>query len=297
VIMSTRRDFLKTVGLGAVVAAMRPADCTAGTEKLKGELPNIRLGKLGVSRLILGSNPFFGFDHGNPQASSDEMREYYTEERIMAVMDQAAEHGITAVWTPCYENWVRVWNRYREKGGKLKVWIAQPDRLPMEREIKIAVKNGSKAIAIQGIRIDDQVRDGNWDVVRGWLELIKSHGLPAGMATHRATTHLEAEERGLPADFYHQCLYRPDNYIREGLEESLATIEKLPKPVVAYKVLAAGRVLPKDRLPYVFKRLKPKDGICVGVFPKKRDEIAENSSLTLKLSRRAPRQSDLQTAG
>jgi hypothetical protein len=293
VIMSTRRDFLRTVGLGAVVAAMRPAGSTALTETTRSQLPTIRLGNLEVSRLILGSNPFFGFDHGNPQASGDEMREYYTEERIMAVLDQAAEHGITAVWTPCYENWVRVWNRYREKGGKLKIWIGQPDRLPMEREIKIAIKNGAKAIAIQGIRIDDQVNSGKWDVVRGWLELIKSQGLPAGMATHRVTTHLEAEDRGLPADFYHQCLYRPDNYVPEGLKESLGTIEKLPKPVVAYKVLAAGRVSPKERLPYVFKRLKPKDGVCLGVFPKKRDEIAENSSLTLKLTRSIPRQSHL----
>ncbi len=61
-------------------------------------------------------------------------------------------------------------------------------------------------------------------------------------------------------------------------------IEKLEKPVMAYKVLGAGRILPKDTLPYVFSRLKTKDGICVGVFPKKRNEIAENSSLTRKLS-------------
>jgi len=106
------------------------------------------------------------------------------------------------------------------------------------------------------------------------------------MATHRATTHLEAEERGLPTDYYHQTLYRPDNCVKEGLEESLAIIEKLEKPVMAYKVLGAGRILPKDTLPYVFKRLKPEDGICLGVFPKKRDEIAEDSLLTCRLSRR-----------
>jgi hypothetical protein len=212
------------------------------------------------------------------------MKQWYTPERVMAVLDQAAEHGITAVWTPCHEEWVRTWNDYQDKGGKLKIWIAQPDRLPMERDIEIAVKNGSKAIAIQGCRIDDMVGKGKWDVVRGWLELIKSRGLPAGMATHTATAHLEAEERGLPTDFYHQTLYRPDNYVKQGLEESLATIEKIAKPVVGYKVLGAGRILPGDTLPYVLKRLKPKDGICVGVFPKERDEIAENSALTLKLS-------------
>jgi hypothetical protein len=283
--INSRREFLKDlVYISAIAATVRSTDSTPAATTQTNKLPKIRLGTLEVSRLILGSNPFFGFTHENPQATPDEMKQWYTPERIMAVLDQAAEHGITAVWTPCYEHWVKVWNEYQEKGGKLKIWIAQPDRLPMEREIGVAVKNGSKAVAIQGCRIDDMVKEGKWDVIRSWLELIKSYGLPAGMATHRATTHLEAEERELPTDFYNQTLYRPDNYVKKGLEESLATIEKLDKPVIGYKVLGAGRILPKDTLPYVFKKLKPKDGICVGVFPKKRNEIAENTSLTRKLS-------------
>jgi len=283
---SSRREFLRDlVVIGASTAAVRSADQALAATLPPNQLPAMKLGTLDVSRLILGSNPFFGFTHDNPQASPEEMKQWYTPERVMAVMDRAAEHGITAVWTPCYERWVKLWNDYQDKGGKLKIWIAQPDRLPMEREIKTAVKNGSKAIAIQGCRIDDRIKEGKWDVVRGWLELIKSYGLPAGMATHRATTHLEAEERGLPTDFYNQTLYRPDNYVKKGLEESLTVIEKLEKPVIAYKVLGAGRIMPKDTLPYVFKRLKPKDGLCVGVFPKRRNEIAENTSLTCKLSR------------
>jgi hypothetical protein len=189
--------------------------------------------------------------------------------------------GVNAVWTPCYERWVELWNEYREKGGKLKNWIGQPDRMPMEKEIEVAVKNGATAVCIQGMRIDDQVKNGRWDVIRGWLELIKGHGLPAGMATHKVATHLKAEEKGMPADFYHQTMYRPDHYVKAGLEESLATIEKIEKPVVGYKVLGAGRINPADTLPYVFRRLKRKDGICVGVFPKKnRKEIEENVALT-----------------
>lgn len=282
----TRRQFLKQSVLFGAAVTIDPLDAPAGPLEPQATLPTIKLGQLEVSRLILGSNPFFGFAHDNPQASSEQMKEYYSKERIMAVMDQAADQGISAVWTPCYEYWVRLWNEYRERDGKLKIWIAQPDQLSMEREIMIAVNNGSKAIAIQGCRIDDMVNDGKWDVIRGWLELIKSHGLPAGMATHRATTHLEAEERGLPTDFYHQTMYRPDNYIKEGLEESLAVIDKLEKPVVGYKVLGAGRILPKDALPCVFKRLKRKDGICVGVFPKDNpNEIVENAALTRKLTR------------
>jgi hypothetical protein len=282
----TRRNFLENSVLLAAVAAARTGIGAEADEGEPDEMPTIRLGKLEVSRVFLGSNPFFGFTHGGGPALAKEMREWYTPQRIMAVLDEAAELGINAVWTPCYEErWIRVWNEYRDKGGKLKNWIGQPDKMPMEKAIGLAVKNGATAICIQGMRIDDQVRNGRWDVIRGWIELIKSHGLPAGMATHKATTHLEAEEQGMPTDFYHQCLYRPDHYVRPGLEESLATIEKIDKPVVGYKVLGSGRIKPADTLPYVFKRLKRKDGICVGVFPKhNRDEIEENVTLTQELT-------------
>ena len=82
----------------------------------------------------------------------------------------------------------------------------------------------------------------------------------------------------MPTDFYHQtCTGRTTT--SAGLEESLATIEKLEKPVVAYKVLGAGRILPKDALPEVLKRLRRKDGIGIGLFPRDKDQLAEDSAL------------------
>jgi hypothetical protein len=216
------------------------------------------------------------------------MRDFYTDGQIIKTLDAAADHGITAVWTPCYDRWIKLWSEYQQQGGKMKFWIAQPHVDPdkMKDDITLAAKNGAKAICIQGIRVDEQMNAGKFDVVRDWLEHIKSYGLPAGMATHGAKTHLVAEDKGLPTDFYHQTLYRPDTYVREGLEESLATIEKLHKPVVAYKALGAGRIMPSETLPYIFKRLKPKDGVCIGVYPKTRDELAENASLIQRLSDR-----------
>jgi hypothetical protein len=67
-------EFLKqTAMISAAAAAARMADGAAALPK--GELPKISLGGLKVSRPILGSNPFFGFDHSNPRASGHEMRE------------------------------------------------------------------------------------------------------------------------------------------------------------------------------------------------------------------------------
>ena len=45
---------------------------------------------------------------------------------------------------------------------------------------------------------------------------------------------------------------------------------------------------PKDAFPYVLKHLRRKDGLCVGVFPKDRNEIAENARLARRLMPQEP---------
>ena len=65
----------------------------------------------------------------------------------------------------------------------------------------------------------------------------------------------------------------------------MATIDKLEKPVVAFKVLAAGRLPAKQAFAEVFQHLKPKDGLCVGMCPKNDpDQIGENAGLTRRLT-------------
>ena len=122
----TRRRFLTdTAVAAAATAAIRASD--AGAEPTAGgKLPTISLGKLKVSRLILGSNPFFGFAHRGKGLGA-KMKAYYTDQRIMTVLDEAADMGITAVAAPVYDRWIKLFAAYLAKGGKLKTWIAQPD--------------------------------------------------------------------------------------------------------------------------------------------------------------------------
>jgi hypothetical protein len=285
----TRREFLKETALiSAAVAAYRTVEGQKEAAPSGNSLPTIQLGSLRVSRLILGSNPFFGFSHGNPQATGDAMRKYYTEERIMSVMDEAAEQGIQAVWTPAYDHWIRVWNRYRKNGGKLKIWIGQPDRFEaMKEHITRCAKNGGKAICIQGECAGRAIREGKLELVKEWLQLIKSHGLPAGLASHHPEYILKAEEKDLPAEFYHLTVGIPDSYREKDRKKALETIRRVDKPMVAFKVLGAGRFLPREAFPRVLAQLRPKDGMCVGVFPAKNPhQLHENAALTKRLSSR-----------
>jgi len=281
---------MKQSGLAAAaVAAGVVAGQVGGAEPAAAELPKIKLGPLKVSRLILGSNPFFGFAH-QPGNVGDRMNAYYTDDRIMAVLDEAAAQGITAVAAPPFKRWIDLYKRYLDRGGKLRTWISQPDGPPegMKDEIALSVKAGARAVFVQGHRVEQQFEAGTFDVARGWVEHTKSLGVAAGLASHRPDVHLEAERRGFPADFYFQCFYNVahgDHFVDEDRTKAVATIRQVAKPVIGYKILAAGRNQAVEAFEFAFRPIRPKDGVCVGVFPKDQpDQIAQNAALVRRLS-------------
>jgi len=283
----SRRDFMKNTAMAGAAAAMgvNVAARGAAAEQAK-KLPAIRLGKLEVSRLILGSNPFYGFAH-QPGNLAQEMKEYYTDERICQVLDAAANEGITAVASPPYPRWIRLFGRYLKNGGKLRIWIAQPDGPPqaMKAQITASVKGGARAVFVQGARAEEQFVRGNLDRLRQWVEHIRSLGVAAGLAAHRPDVHLAAEKAKFRTDFYFQCFFNPQyGYRKSDRDKAVAVLARINKPVVGYKILGAGRLKAEEAFGFAFRHLGSKDGVCVGMFPKHQpNQIAENADLTRKL--------------
>jgi len=291
-----RRDFLRTgaaLAIGSFAGAAKPISGAAAsitTSRLTAapaaravSLPTVRLGTLEVSRLILGSNPFWGYSHKSPQLD-EEMKRHHTDERIMQILDEAAECGLTALASPPDERWIKLWARYLEKGGRLKIWISQCHGRPeqMFEEIDRSIKAGAKAIFIQGARVEEQFGRGNFNVLQSWIERIKEAGLPAGAAAHWPEVHPELERRKFPTDFYYQCMYnasKSSDYSAAEREKAVATIERLEKPVIAYKILGAGRLTASEGFEYAFNRIKRKDGVCVGIYAQKAiDQIRQNAT-------------------
>jgi hypothetical protein len=270
----SRRRFLKdTALLAGAMAALQSADGLAAEAASPPALPTIRLGQVEVSRLILGSNPFFGYAHRDGDFGR-QMKEYFTDQRIIEVLDNAASVGVTAVAAPPSSDWLRVFDKHRAAGGKL-IWIAQPHGAAekMKEEIDSCAKGGAKAAFIQGHRVEEQFEKKTFAVVRGWLEHIKGHGMAAGIAAHRPDIHPAAEQQGFPADFYFQCFFRvdqkPENFAIECREKAVESIRSITaKPVVAYKILGAARLPPEEAFAYAFKNIAAKDGVCVGIFNK-----------------------------
>src|SRR3954452_13035572 len=109
--MNSRRNFLQSA---AGLAALAPA-ARAGTVEL---LPTVKFGKADVTRMIVGSNPFYGYSHFN-RILDQTMREWYTQDRRMEVLHACERQGINA-WQVHYNDQpLEDFNRYRAENGRM----------------------------------------------------------------------------------------------------------------------------------------------------------------------------------
>ncbi|HZT41419.1 MAG TPA: hypothetical protein VFA07_04490 [Chthonomonadaceae bacterium] len=252
-------------------------------------LPQIHLGTLQVSRLIAGSNPISGFSHAGSERTR-QMLEYFTVDRIKAHLRDCEAHGINALVARADRFIMRVLAEYWREGGRIQ-WIAQtaPEMRDPQANIQQARQAGASAIFVHGGDVDQLFAQGQSDEVHARVKLIRSLGLPAGMAAHDPCNLLEAQEKEIPVDFYLVCLYNLTGYrgrtTLEPKEEferkdraiALAALRQLERPCIAYKVLGAARLSPEEGLADVRQALRPGDGVLIGMFPPDHpDIIGEN---------------------
>lgn len=249
------------------------------------ELPKIRLGTLEVSRLIAGSNPISGFSHASAERSR-QMLEYFTVDCIKAHLHACEAHGITALVARADRFVMRVLAEYWREGGRIE-WITQtaPEMRDPLANIRQAKQAGASAIFVHGGEVDQLFKDGKEEEIRARLELIRSLGLPAGVAAHEPQNHLELQQRGFPIDFHLVCMYNLTGYRGKATVEpeevfdhadraiALTALRQLEKPCIAYKVLGAGRLTPEQGLADVREALRPTDGVLVGMYPPDHPDI------------------------
>jgi hypothetical protein len=253
-------------------------------------LPRIDLAGVMVSRLIVGGNPFSGGSHQTAELSR-EMRDYYTVERIKATLRECEAEGIDTFLGRADNHIQRMLAEYWNEGGTIQ-WIAQtcPERASACDNLRQAAGTGARCGYLHGGHADRLVEAGDFETIREVLSVGTELGLVMGVAGHDPRTHVEVVERELGAQFHCCSFYnlggaRGEVYLPEDRERMLDTVQTIPAPVIGYKIMAAGRNEPEEAFTYAFRRLRPTDAVCVGVFPKHRpDEIKQNADLTRRTS-------------
>lgn len=281
-----RREFFKKslITSAAVTGALSLEEKTllaqmnkpgkAPADSVKG-LPMGRIGKLKISRIICGGNLIGGWAHSRDLTYvSSLVVAYHTDEKVFQTLELAEENGINTILTNPVSD--RVINRYwNERGGKIQ-WISDcaggPD---IKTGIKRSIDNGVHAAYIQGGLADSAVKKGQVHLLGEALEFMKEQGVPGGLGAHLLDTVKACVKAGLKPDFWVKTLHphdywsakiKPenDNIWSRTPEETIKFMETLDTPWIAFKVLAAGAIHPRDSFKYVFE--KGADFACVGMF-------------------------------
>jgi hypothetical protein len=256
----------------------------------------VQIKHLQVSRFILGSNPFSGFSHQDVEKDV-EMRHYFSTNRIKAVLREAEELGVNTLIGRSDFHVMRMLMEYRDEGGKLQ-WLAQtcPEVGSHEVCIQRAYNYGACAVHIHGGVMDNLFAQGTLDEIQPALDLVREKGMLAGIAAHDHRV-IEWAEEHLDLDYYLCCYYNParrdvhaahdpeetEYYLEEDRRAMTDLIQKLSRPVVHYKILAAGRNQPAAAFAFAASKMRANDAVCVGIYPKDQPGIlAEDVNLLLK---------------
>jgi hypothetical protein len=284
--MNTRRQF---IGISAGIAAAGAPLAAAAP------LPTARLGKYDITRLIIGSNPFYGYSHSS-RTLDQHMREWSTPDNVCAALQEAERNGINTFQTNGGDRAISDIRLHRERGGKLQViaLIKEKPEDAVESMRPIAVSH-------HGEVTDALFRQRKMDDVREFTKRVRQAGVLVGVSTHQPEIVEYIEEHGWDVDFYMGCVYNrtrtpeeirkllgqiplPANelYLEKDPERMFAAMRQTRKTCLAFKILAAGRVAGSpESLDAAFKTafasIKPKDCVIVGVYPRFKNEIEENA--------------------
>lgn len=321
----TRRAFVKEsvrASAGAAMAGSLLPGAASGqpppssAQTLAGVPPNLSeshssgmpygmIGKVKVSRLMLGGNLVSGFLHNRDlQYVPQLFRAYVTEEKILETFKVCEENGINTV----FESGGSFVARYnKQRGGHMQIIPSvKPEVGQDEGKIKDLVKElvdtGAPALYVWGVAADRLVRAGQVGTIAKTVEFAKAHGLPVGVGGHSLQVPMACEKAQVPCDFYVKTFHSDDypsaipkdlrkEYIwldgGKGFydnmwcinpEETVEFMKTVRKPWIAFKVLAAGAIPPRDGFSYAFH--SGADFIAVGMFD---FQIKANCTLVTRL--------------
>jgi len=297
----SRRRFLQSstalMGSLAAVPAAPTVDPVA--------LPKVRILDREITRLIVGSNPLYGYSHFNTILDRL-MREWMTQHHRVETLHRAEAAGINT-WQVHYNDpTIEDLKRYRDGGGKMQ-WLLLADFELMKnwKLLSEVAKLGPIGIGHHGNRTDERFRSGQMHIVQDFTKAVHDAGVPAGVSMHNPAVMAYIEDHDWKVDYYMTCLYRVsrtaeearaefgespllETFMEKDPERMCAAVRRTKKPCFAFKILGAGRTVNRpEQLERAFRfaltNIKPQDAVIVGMFPKFKDEMRENAELVRRI--------------
>jgi hypothetical protein len=266
-----------------------------------------------VTRVILGDNPFNGHSYIQDRITGDEMKTYYTKERVLETLFKAEKLGINTMLPLACPKILELLPEYYDKGGSMKIIFQPYPAEPIEENLEKMMEFNPIGIYHQGTTTDYLNETSQKETIIKNMKIYKSAGVPVGVCSHVPETIMQCEEEDWGADFYMTCLYNARRN-RRGEQSGFITgkskadlifypddrflmykvIQNLKKPCIAFKVFAGGQIFSSKRedeyeataeamLREVYTNIKPGDIVAIGVFQRDRDLLKRNIEMVNKI--------------
>ncbi len=247
---------------------------------------------LEISRLFCGGNLIGGWAHSRDLIYvSNLVKSYHTDEKVCETLELAEENGVNTILTNPRSD--EVINKYWDEWGGRIQWISDCAwGKDIITGIKRSIDSGAHAVYVQGGLADQAVMNGQIDELGNALEFIIEQGVPGGIGAHSLETIKACVEAELKPDFWVKTLH-PDTYWsatpkenREAFcwydgnktdhgefhdniwclnpQETIDYMKNLKEPWIAFKVMAAGAIPPKEGFQFAFEN--GADFVCAGMF-------------------------------
>jgi hypothetical protein len=273
------------------------------------EMPVGKIGTLTVGRLISGSNLISMNMHSRDLSYVKALASHYnTEERVLMTLKKCEEHGINTIVLKNHNfKHFRLSRYWDEWGGKMQ-WLADVITTDIDKYEQLLVEHlelGADAAYLWGGASDTWYHQKKQDNIIKAFEIMKKYNIPVGICAHRLEPIAFSEKEGLVPDFYMLTLHHDrywsahpkvnrrfiemyeansddhaeyhDNMFCHDHEETVAFMQDVKVPWIAFKVLAAGAIPPKDGINYAFA--SGADFICLGMFD---FQIEQDADITRK---------------
>ena len=283
----SRRDFMRSSALASTVLAAgasittqppaRAANESASTVSAAPQplLPTGKIGNLEITRLILGGNLLSRVQHHRDLGYLMKLvASYNSDSKVRETLELAEIKGINTLSVDNNPSVRKTLREHRKNGGKIQ-WILYStanieDAAHYKDELQQMIDDGAEAIYIWGCHADRYVAQGNLGILSKAIEEVKLAEIPCGMGAHDLRVVQECEKNKLPVDFYiktfhhHRYPTAPQpgtansivseipGYWCNNPEATAAFMKTVSKPWIAFKIMAAGAIPPKDAFAYTF---------------------------------------------
>jgi hypothetical protein len=274
---------------------------------LAGQMPAGKIDELQVGRLICGSNLISMNMHSRDLSYVRALATHYnTEDRVFMTLKRCEELGVNTIVLKNHNfKRFRLSRYWDEWGGKMK-WIADVITTDINQYERLLVEHlelGASAAYLWGGASDIWYFQNKQRNIVKAMEIMRKHGMPAGICAHKLEPIQFAEKEGLAPDFYMKTLHHDrywsahptrgrqplemyrkpspdhdkyhDNLFCQDFKETVAFMQTVKAPWIAFKVLAAGAIPATDGFEKAFEG--GADFVCVGMFD---FQVAEDVKLT-----------------